>query len=103
MLSIAGTWTQTVREREGEREREKENRKQIPNYLHVSALPSISASFPPEMLRVGTPKFEISMGRHIPGNSGFLLNFHRNPWSGNSGRFILGTPFWQFGGIFWKK
>ena len=37
-----------------------------------SALPNISTSFPPKMLKMGTSKSEIGMGWEIPGNSGFL-------------------------------
>ena len=32
----------------------------------ISALPNISTSFPPKMLKMGTPKSEIGVGREIP-------------------------------------
>ena len=40
----------------------------------------------------------------MPGNSWFEWNFHRKPRSPlNSGKFILGTPIWCFGGDFLRE
>ena len=69
---------------------------------NASALPNISTTFPPQTLQMGIPKSEIGMGREIPGKSGFCRISTETLGPGNSGKFILGTPFWHFG-IFWGR
>ena len=62
-----------------------------------SALLNISTSFPPKTLKLGTPKSEIGMGREI---QVFCRISTETLGPGNSGKFILGTPFSAFWGDF---
>ena len=64
---------------------------------HINSIPP-----PPKRktLKMGTPKSEIGMGREIPGNSGFCRSSKESLGPGNSGKFILGTPFLAIWGDF---
>ena len=53
----------------------------------------MSTSFPPKTLKMGTPKSEIGMGREIREIQGFCRISTETLGPGNSGKFILGTPF----------
>ena len=68
-----------------------------------SALPNISTSFPPKTLKMGTPKSEIGMGQEIPEIQGFCRISTETLGLGNSGKFILGTPFLAIWGDFLGK
>ena len=58
-----------------------------------SALPNISTSFPPKTLKMGTPNSEIGMGWEIWEIQRFCRISTETLGPGNSGKFILGTPF----------
>ena len=63
-------------------------------------MPNISTSFPPKTLKMGPQSVEIGVAGKFREIQGLWRISTENPDPGNSGKFILGTPFCCFGGDF---